>query len=41
MSIKCVTERQTNKYHKNEAFPLMKYIRRYVQNGQVIISVLV
>jgi len=29
----------TDKYHKNEAFSLAKCIRRYMQNGQVIILV--
>ena len=27
----------TDKHHKNEAFPLVKSIRRYLRNGLVII----
>jgi len=31
---------QITDYQKHEAFPLVKYIRRYVQNGPMIIMVL-
>jgi len=31
----------TGKYHRNEAFPFVKCIRRYVQNGPLITLALV